>query len=81
MKKRIVRGERNSDGINKWLLEKAIAPPKSGAGWRGYSSLSKLLLSDGGIFTKHDQSVCRGRTAGLPGPRVQTTVHLCSELN
>ena len=57
----IVRGERNSDGINKWLLEKAIAPPKSGAGWVNggvsypYSSLSKVLLSDGRIFTKHDQ--------------------------
>lgn len=33
VEKGIVRSERNSDGISNWLLAKAIAPPKSGAGW------------------------------------------------
>ena len=48
------------------------APPKSGApeldGVNGGVTLSKPLLSDSGIFTKHDQSVCCGRTAGSENP-------------
>ena len=74
MKNWIVRGERNSDGINKWLLEKAIAPPKSGAGWvnggvtltlalvKCYYPTAAFLLSMTNRFAAE----------GLPGLRVSS---------